>query len=102
MPDQEKLTQAIYQAVDELNGQLPKGVRVAKSLEAPLYGPGGNLESIDLVNLIIEVEEKVNEAFGVSITIADDRAVSAQNSPFLTLGALQDYVSGLIQDHESN
>jgi len=102
MPDQERLTQAIYAAVDELNEQLPKGVRVAKSLDSPLYGPGSNLESIDLVNLIIEVEEKVKEAFGVSITIADDRAMSSQNSPFVTVGALTNYVSGLIHDYESN
>lgn len=100
MPDYDQITQAVYAAVDELNEQLPKGVRVTKSLEAPMYGPGGNLESIDLVNLIIEVEEKVKEAFGVSITIADDRAVSAQNSPFVTLGSLTDYVAGLIEEHE--
>ena len=101
MADQEKLVNAIFAAVDELNDQLPKGVRVAKSLDAPLYGPGGNLESIDLVNLIIEVEEKVKDAFAVSITIADDRAVSAHDSPFVTLGALTNYVSGLIQNHDS-
>jgi len=100
MPDREKLAHAIYAAIDELNGQLPKGVRVAKSLDAPLYGPGGNLESIDLVNLIIEVEDQIRNTFGVSITIADDRAVSAQNSPFLTVDTLANYVSGLIDDHE--
>lgn len=99
MVDQEKLEQAIFAAVDELNDQLPKGVRVAKSLDAPLYGQGGKLESIDLVNLIIEVEEKVKDAFGVSITIADDRAMSSQNSPFVTLGALSSYVSELIQNN---
>jgi acyl carrier protein len=102
MLDREKLTQAIYQAVDELNAQLPKGASVAKSFDAPLYGPGAKLESIDLVNLIIEVEEKVKEAFGVSITIADDRAMSAQNSPFLTVGSLTTYVAELIENHESN
>lgn len=101
MADQEKLVKAIFAAVDELNDQLPKGVLVAKSLDAPLYGPGSSLESLDLVNLIIEVEEKVKDAFGVSITIADDRAVSAQDSPFVTLGALTNYVSGLIPNHGS-
>ena len=101
MADQEKLVQAIFAAVDALNDQLPKGVRVAKSLEAPLYGQGGHLESIDLVNLIIEVEEKVKDAFDVSITIADDRAVSSRNSPFVTLGALTNHVSELIRNHDN-
>ena len=101
MTDQEKLVQAIFAAVDALNDQLPKGLRVEKSLEAPLYGQGGNLESIDLVSLIIEVEEKVKDAFDVSIIIADDRAMSSQNSPFVTLGALTNYVSELIQNHDN-
>jgi hypothetical protein len=100
MPDQQKLEQAIYKAIDELNEQLPKGVRVTKSPDGPLYGPGGNLESIDLVTLIIEVEEQIKNAFGMSITIADDRAVSSQNSPFLTVGTLTNYVSGLIDEDE--
>ena len=101
MADQEKLVQAIFAAVDELNDQLPKGVRVAKSLDTPLYGKNGNLESIDLVNLIFEVEEKVKDAFGVSITIANERAMSMQNSPFITLGTLTNYVSELIQNHDN-
>lgn len=99
MPDRERLVRAIYAAVDELNGQLPKGVRVERAPDAPLYGKGGKLESIDLVGFIIEVEEKVKEEFGVSITIADERAVSEQNSPFLTVGTLTEYVAGLLKEN---
>ncbi|HVG30780.1 MAG TPA: hypothetical protein VM864_13815 [Pyrinomonadaceae bacterium] len=99
MSDRERLERAIYAAVDELNGQLPKGVRVEPVPDAPLYGKGGKLESIDLVGFIIEVEEKVKEEFGVSITIADERAVSEQNSPFLTVGTLTEYVAGLLKEN---
>lgn len=102
MPERERVMSAIYEAVDELNKQLPKGVRVEKSLDAPLYGKASKLESIDLVGFIIEVEEKVRDEFGASITIADDRAMSQQNSPFLTLGTLTDYVSGLLEENGAN
>ena len=99
MSDAEKLERAIYAAVDELNGQLPKGVHVEKTLDAPLYGKGGKLESIDVVGLIIEVEEKIKEEFGIAITIADERAVSEQNSPFLTVGTLTKYVANLLKEN---
>jgi acyl carrier protein len=99
MTDQERIREAVYRAVDELNGQLPKGVHVEKSPDSPLYGKSGKLESIDLVSLIIEVEEKIKEEFGVSITIADERAMSEQNSPFLTLGTLNEYVAGLLKEN---
>jgi hypothetical protein len=53
-----------------------------------------------LVSLIIEVEEKINDEFGVPITLADERALSQKNSPFLTLQTLTQYVSQLIDEHE--
>ena len=99
MPEREQIVAAIYGAVEEINKQLPKGVRVEKSLDAPLYGKSSKLESIDLVGFIIEVEEKVKEELGVSITIADEQAMSQQNSPFLTLGTLTDYVAGLLEEN---
>ncbi len=99
MPDQERVRQAIYRAVDEINDQLPKGVHIEKSPESALYGQAGKLESIDLVGFIIEVEEKIKEEFGVSITIADEQAMSEQNSPFLTLDTLTEYVADLLKEN---
>lgn len=96
MADRERIVQAVYRAVDELNKQLPKGVSVAKSSDAALYGRTGKLESIDVVTLIMEVEDQIKAEFGTSITIADDRAMSMENSPFLTLGTLTDYVAELL------
>jgi acyl carrier protein len=89
----------VYRAVDELNKQLPKGVQVEKFLDSPLYGKGGRLESIDVVTLMMEVEDQVRNEFGTSITIADDRALSQQNSPFLTIRTLTDYVAELLTEN---
>ena len=96
MADHERIQQAVYRAVDELNKQLPKGVSVNKSPDAVLYGKTGKLESIDVVTLIMEVEDQIKAEFGQSITIADDRAMSRENSPFLTVGSLTDYVAELL------
>ena len=59
MATDERVNKAVFSAVDELNAQLPAGVTVEKSLDAPLYGAGGKLESLDFVTLIMEVEEKI-------------------------------------------
>lgn len=96
MADRERIVQAVYRAVDELNKQLPKGVTVAKSPDSVLYGRTGKLESIDVVTLIMELEDQIKAEFGTAITIADDRAMSMENSPFLTLGTLTDYVAELL------
>jgi len=99
LSNHERILGAVYRAVDELNKQLPKGVLVEKSLATPLYGKSGKLESIDVVTLIMEVEDQVRDEFGASITIADDRAMSQENSPFLTIQTLTDYVSELLKEN---
>lgn len=89
---------AVYNAVDEMNTQLPKGVQIGKTLESPLYGKASQLESIDLVSLIMEVEDQIKADLGVSVMIADDRAMSQNNSPFLTIGTLTDYIAELLKE----
>ena|SRR5205807_920415 len=97
MASDQRITKAVFSAVDELNAQLPAGVAVQKSLDATLYGPGGKLESLDFVTLIMEVEEKINAEFGADITIADENLLSKQKSPFSTLGTLIDYLEELLK-----
>ncbi|MDX6405903.1 MAG: hypothetical protein QOH70_3358 [Blastocatellia bacterium] len=97
MATDERVSKAVFSAVDELNTQLPAGVSVEKSLDAPLYGAGGKLESLDFVTLIMEVEEKINAEFGTDITIADENLLSKAKSPFSTLRTLIEYLEELLK-----
>ena len=97
MATDERVSKAVFSAVDELNTQLPAGVSVEKSLDAPLYGAGGKLESLDFVTLIMEVEEKINAEFGTDITIADENLLSKEKSPFSTLRTLIEYLEELLK-----
>jgi acyl carrier protein len=101
MATDERVSKAVFSAVDELNTQLPAGVSVEKSLDAPLYGAGGKLESLDFVTLIMEVEEKINAEFGTDITIADENLLSKAKSPFSTLRTLIEYLEELLKEQTS-
>ena len=102
MPGDERISKAVFAAVDEVNEQLPKGVQIEKSLDAPLYGATGKLESLDFVTLIMEVEGKINAEFGTDITIADDDLLSKEKSPFSTLGTLIEYLHELLKEQDAN
>ena len=93
----ERVSKAVFSAVDELNAQLPGGVTVDKALDAPLYGTGGKLESLDFVTLIMEVEEKIKAEFGTDITIADENLLSKEKSPFSSLRTLIEYLEELLK-----
>lgn len=67
-----------------------------------LFGKRGILDSIGLVSLLIAVEQAVEDAFNVSITIVSEKAMSQERSPFRTVGSLVDWVEGLVLEAGGN
>jgi acyl carrier protein len=63
-----------------------------------LFGPGALLDSMGLVTLVVDVEQQVLQEYGLSVTLADDRAMSQRNSPFRTIGTLRDYIGLLARE----
>ncbi len=64
-----------------------------------LFGREGIFDSLGLVSLIVDVEQKI-EDLGISITLGDERAVSQKHSPFRTVQSLADYVCQLIDEQQ--
>ena len=98
MGNEEKITRAVFAAVDDLNEQ---GVEVAKSLDAPLYGAAGKLESLDFITFITKIEENINAEFGTDITIANENLLSKQKSPFANLRTLIEYLGELVKKEDA-
>ena len=61
-----------------------------------LFGSSGVLDSVGIVFLITELEEKVYDEFDVEITLADERAMSQRTSPFRNVESLAKYLSELV------
>ncbi len=64
--------------------------------ETLLFGESGLLDSVGLVSLIVAVEQEIENDLGVSIVLADERAMSQKHSPFRSIGALADYAASLV------
>ena len=97
MTVRERTEKVVLRAMQDTNQQLPPQSRLEISLEAVLFGPSGRLDSLGLVNLIMEVEQGIQDEFSNSITLADEKALSQKNSPFLTARTLIDYVVTLLE-----
>lgn len=98
MTEDAKIIAIIYDAIDEINELLPAEQQAQKSLDAVLVGQAGCLDSFGLVNLIVAVEQRVNDEFGIALTLADERAMSRSRSPFRTVATLRDYIAGLLKE----
>lgn len=63
-----------------------------------LVGNDAVLDSLGVVSLIVEVEQRLEQEYDVAITLASDKAMSQRSSPFRTVGVLADYVCSLVQE----
>ena len=96
MTTQERVTQALHAAIDEVNLQLPVDGQIETADSTLLTGEGGALDSLALMNLIVQVEEKLEEAdIGVSLSDDDDLLESAgtEAGPIRSIGTLIAYIA---------
>ena len=98
-PSEDRVLEIVYRAIDEINPGLPGERRLKKAPETALFGRAGALDSLGLVNLIVAVEQAVEDELGVSVALADEKAMSQSASPFRTVGTLAEYVRRQIAEH---
>jgi len=73
------------------------GTVVELGRETPLFGRDGMLDSMGLVALVVALEQAIEDEYGLTVSLADERALSERRSPFRTIGALAEYASRLIE-----
>ncbi len=99
MVEMDKITKLVYNAIDEINKENSKKQKITKSLDTVLYGGQNNLDSLGLVNLIVNIEEKIEDNLGITIDLTDDKAMSQKRSPFRTIGTLVDYITKNLEEN---
>jgi len=88
----------VVASLEEVFAQTGTPLPEAVSGDTVLVGKDAVLDSLGVVSLIVEVEQRVEEAHGVSVTLANDRAMSQRNSPFRTIGVLTDHLLSMVAE----
>jgi hypothetical protein len=63
----------------------------------PIFGPGGPLDSLGLVNFLADLEYRLAEEFGRELVLASEHAMSRSRSPFRDTESLTEYVLALLE-----
>lgn len=96
------MRELIYKTINEINSHLPEEQQLEKSLETVIYGKESKLDSLGLINLIVAIEQNIEDEFNISLTLADERAMSQKQSPFSTVETLADYIEMRIKESKSD
>lgn len=88
----EQIYSVIFNSIGEINSVLPADKHLDKNENTVLYGQKSKLDSLGLVNLIVEVEQRLEDELGISVDLTDEKALSQKNSPFISVKSLTEYI----------
>jgi acyl carrier protein len=100
METKERIAQLVIAVIQEIFSEDEAMGALPITIDSPLYGRGGNIDSFTLVRIVAEIEDRVNGEFLKNITLADEKAMSQKISPFRSVRALTEYISALLNEHE--
>jgi acyl carrier protein len=90
MATKNEILKIIYDCIDD--NCIQNEISMEKNLDTKLFGSESELDSLGLVGLIVDIEESINSNYNISISIADEKAMSLKNSPFKNIETLSDYI----------
>jgi hypothetical protein len=76
----------IYEALDEVNLDLEDNEKIQKSEVSLIFSAGSSLDSL-------------GEETGDFLSIADERAMSMESSPFKSVKTLKKYIESILNEH---
>ncbi len=89
-----KILDIIYKGLKSIK----RDVAFPASEGMALWSTGGVLDSIQLVQFILELEALLEEAFNKKIILISDQALSRTKSPFLSVRNLVDFILESLSD----
>ena len=76
---EENVVLSIFKAIDEVNKMLPEERRLQKLTDTFLAGDRGKLESLELINFIVELEGRLQKDFGLTFNLIEWLEVSEKS-----------------------
>ena len=81
--------------VSVLDENDKKNISVHDNTE--IFGSKSIIDSLQLINLIVKIEEDVYDQSGKEIIVVDDEAIIIGNSPFQTVQSLTEFVYNKVE-----
>jgi acyl carrier protein len=91
MIDQKAALEIVLSALREAVDQNGGDTSVVND-DTVIVGPDAVIDSIGVVSLIVDIEQRLEMDHQVSVTLASDRAMSQRNSPFRTPAVLAEHI----------
>lgn len=91
-----KILEIVYASIETINEQLQaQEDHLELNEETRLFGRDSKLDSLSLVTLIIDIEQRLVDEFSFEVSLTDEKAISQKRSPFRSVKSIVDYTCSL-------
>ena len=95
MLDKSSIKKIIVDSIKNLNLSQDSHEQIDASPDAKLLGAESNLDSLGLVTLLVDIEDNLADQ-GCHVSLMDEKAMSAERSPFRSVETLAQYIADLV------
>ena len=88
----EYILEMIYSIIDEHNDLNPDDLKLEKSLETSLFGSESNLDSLGLLNFLVELENIIKKNIHQDICVINELLFLEENNPYDNVDTLSEYI----------
>ncbi len=97
----QQVLQTVIATLQEINRTLPPESRIEVADGTVLFGTGGSLDSFGLVTLIVGLEQRVEQGFGIALMLSEEVDFWRPDNPHRTVHDVADYVATLVLQSSS-
>ena len=88
----EEIISYIYEIIDQHNESNKEDLLIKKDLDTELIGNKGNLDSLGLINFLIEVEVIMKKKVDKKIFVIDENLFLDENGPYKNINTLCEFI----------
>jgi hypothetical protein len=93
MAERDKVLRLLFEVVDEMNEALPEEEQIATAEDTAIFGVDAGLDSLSLLNLILDVETKLAETVGAGPNLSEVLIGNDGDDVPDTLGTLASFIA---------
>ncbi len=93
----EAIAKMVIEAIKTQGQYLDEAIDFSDGDATELYSDGGQIDSLSLVTIIADIEQRISTVFDIQVSLATYEDLSTENSPFSTLGSMLGFVTKRVQ-----
>ena len=93
----ELISKIIFESIEEHNNISTSDLHLDKSLDSILHGKDSNLDSLGLINLLVDIESRIQENIDEKLIILDENLLFEYDGPYKSVKSLSEYIFGKVK-----